>query len=213
VKKNIAIIGKGGFGREVRCLIEQINNESEKWNFIGYFDDQSGESIDGYPVLGKVSDVNNIDEEIFIVVAVGDSTIRKNIVVSITNPNVSWPVLIHPSVQMDIGSVQIGKGSIICGNSILTTNIEIGNFFIMNLGCIVGHDVKIADFCSMMPSVNISGGISIGQNCFIGTGVKIINDLNIGNKVILGAGAIVIKDIPDHATAVGNPARIIKINE
>lgn len=34
----------------------------------------------------------------------------------------------------------------------------------------------------------------------------------IGNNVKIGANCVVLKDVPDNATVVGNPARIIKLN-
>ncbi len=36
---NIAIYGAGGFGKEVACLIDRINDNGGKWNLIGFFDD------------------------------------------------------------------------------------------------------------------------------------------------------------------------------
>ena len=51
----------------------------------------------------------------------------------------------------------------------------------------------------------------IGDNVTIGCHACVIGDVHIGNNVIVGAGAVVVKDIPDYATVVGNPARIIKI--
>ena len=46
---------------------------------------------------------------------------------------------------------------------------------------------------------------------FIGAGAKIIGAVRIGSNVKIGANAVVTKDIPDGATAVGIPARVIKI--
>lgn len=40
------------------------------------------------------------------------------------------------------------------------------------------------------------------------TGVKVV-----GEDALIGAGAVIIKDIPDGATVVGNPGRIIKIKD
>ena len=38
--KDIAIFGAGGWGKEVACLIKEINKISiDKWNLIGFFDD------------------------------------------------------------------------------------------------------------------------------------------------------------------------------
>jgi len=211
--KKIAIVGKGGFGREVRFLIDEINKSKLEWDFIGYFDDDTVVPTDGYPLLGSLSDLNNWTEKICVVFAIGSSFIREKIYKDLNNSNLTFPNLIHPKVQLDDTRVYFGIGNIICGGSILTTNISIGNFMILNLVCTIGHDVIIGDFCSVMPGVNISGGIEIGNNCFIGTGAKLINDKIIGNNVIVGAGAVIIKDVPNNAVIVGNPGKIIRINE
>ena len=52
--------------------------------------------------------------------------------------------------------------------------------------------------------------IKIGDNCYIGTGVTILGPVTIGNNVTIGAGAVVTKDVPDGATVVGVPGRVIK---
>ena len=54
--KEIAIIGAGGFGREVKMLIDQINREEIKYDIIGFYDDDNTlpEVINGVPFLGKL---------------------------------------------------------------------------------------------------------------------------------------------------------------
>ena len=49
----------------------------------------------------------------------------------------------------------------------------------------------------------------LGDDIFIGAGAKIIGGLKIGNGAKIGANAVVLKDVPDGATAVGIPARIV----
>jgi sugar O-acyltransferase (sialic acid O-acetyltransferase NeuD family) len=130
------------------------------------------------------------------------------------NPLVEFPTLIHPTVI--VGSkeyVTIGKGCVICANNILTTNIKVGDFVILNLDCTVGHDTTIGDYASFMPAVNISGEVTIGRNVYVGTGAKIINQLEIGEGTIVGAGAVVSKSLPSNCTAVGVPAKPIKFRE
>ena len=62
--KKIAIIGCGGFGREVKMLIDQINKINNEWDFIGYFDDgyEKATIVNNYPVLGGLKDLNRFDE-------------------------------------------------------------------------------------------------------------------------------------------------------
>lgn len=50
----------------------------------------------------------------------------------------------------------------------------------------------------------------LGDNIFIGAGAKIIGGVIIGNNTKIGANAVIVKDVPEGATAVGIPGRIIK---
>lgn len=213
--KKIAIFGAGGFGREVHLLIDQINSAWQVYEFIGYFDDgvPEGEQINGYPLLGGVSEANNWSEALCLVFAIGDPTTKRKIVEQIKNPNVSYPSLIHPNVLIgDLKYNSIGEGSIICAGNIITVNIKIGKHVILNLSCTTGHDTKIGDYCSFMPAVNISGEVSIENGVYVGTGAKIINQLSIGENTIVGAGAVVSKSLPASCTAVGIPAKPIKFH-
>ena len=137
---------------------------------------------------------------------------KKQVVEKITNPKVSYPTLIHPSTIIGASEyVNIGKGCLICAGIMITTNIEIGDFVILNLGCTVGHDTVIKDYAAFMPSCNISGEVLIEEVVYCGTGVKIINQTSIGEYATIGAGAVVTKPIPGHCTAVGVPARVVKM--
>ena len=155
--------------------------------------------------------MNGWKQEISVAVAIGSPAIKRKIVSKIYNPIVSFPTLIHPSVKVgDDNYVQIGKGCIICAENIITTNIVIGDFVILNLACTTGHDTILGDYSAFMPSVNISGEVNVGKEVYVGTGAKIINQINIGEQTIVGAGAVVAKDLPARCTAVGVPARPIK---
>ena len=41
---------------------------------------------------------------------------------------------------------------------------------------------------------------------------QILRPVTIGKHTKIGAGAVVLKDIPDYATAVGVPAKVVRIN-
>lgn len=211
----IAIFGAGGFGREVHFLIEQINEINPTYEFIGYFDDgiEKGKLINDYPVLGGINELNQYNTELSIAIAIGDPTVKRKVIEKITNPFVNFPLLIHPGVLIGNRKFnKIGKGCIICAGVIITVNITIKDFVILNLSCTVGHDTIIGDYSSFMPSVNISGEVIIESGVYIGTGAKIINQLTIGENTIVGAGAVVCKSLPANCTAVGVPANVIKLS-
>lgn len=214
--KNIAIFGVGGFGREVLALIKNINEVKPEWNFIGFFDDgyKKDKVFNGYPVLGGINDLNNFDSELAVAVSIGNPSIKKKILDKINNPKVYFPTLVHPSVWVgDPDFVKIGKGCILCAGVMITTNVDIKNYVILNLQCTVGHDTVINDYAAFMPSVNISGEVNIGEGVYVGTGAKIINQLKIGEYAIVGAGGVVTKSLPAHCTAVGVPAKPIKFHD
>lgn len=213
--QKIAIFGAGGFGREVKMLIDQINVVENKFQLIGYFDDDSskiGQIVNGLPVLGGVSDLNNWKDELGVVFALGMPKIKKQIIERIDNKRIFYPSLIHPSVIIGGDDVSIGNGVIICAGCIITVNIKIEDYVIMNLCCTVGHDSIIGKYSSIMPSVNVSGEVEFGEGVYVGTGTKINNQVNIGENSIIGSGAVVAKDIPANCTAVGIPAKPVKFH-
>lgn len=49
----------------------------------------------------------------------------------------------------------------------------------------------------------------IGNGCLIGAGAVLVGGIKIGDYVKIGAGAVVCQDVPDYATVVAQPPRII----
>jgi sugar O-acyltransferase (sialic acid O-acetyltransferase NeuD family) len=181
---------------------------------IGFFDDDFShvKHIDSSCFLGGTQALNQWQEPLAVVFAVGNPLVKRKIIQKINNSLISFPSLLHPNVQ--IGSnVKIGEGCIICAGTIITCDIEIGSHVILNLCCTVGHDAVIGNYSAFMPAVNISGEVIIGEAVYTGTGVNFINQLEIGTGTIIGAGAVVAQSLPAHCTAVGVPAKPIKFHE
>jgi len=73
---------------------------------------------------------------------------------------------------------------------------------------------RIGRNCSIIAAVTIGMRTErafpdIGDDVFIGAGARVLGGIRIGDRVVIGANAVVIQDVPDGATAVGVPARII----
>ena len=212
--KDIVIIGAGGFGREVKTIIDAINANSKTYNFLGFYDDTiaKGTMINNFPILGNLNDLNALNTTVGVLLGIGDPISKSKIIESLKNELLHFPTIIHPSVIISDDDVSIDNGCIICAGTIITCNIKIGKFVTLNLMCTVGHDTTIGDYSSFMPSVNISGEVHIEEKVYVGTGAKIINRLEIGKSTIVGAGAVVSKSLPENCTAVGIPAKPIKFH-
>jgi len=208
--KNIVIYGAGGFGRETSLLLHQINLHSPRWNVIGYCDDgkEVGEMIDVYNVLGGMDYLSAFDEELHVVIAIADPVIRENIRKKLGNNKLKFPALIHPSVFVS-ENCSVGEGSVICSGVIMTVDVHVKNFSIINLKCTLGHDCYIDDFAALMPAVNVSGNVSIGKGVYIGAGAVLLQGISIGDYSVVGAGAVVNKSFENNKRIIGVPARAI----
>lgn len=101
----------------------------------------------------------------------------------------------------------------------LPASAEIGKgFYIGHFSGIILHSqAKLGENCSIGPGVVIGtrGGGNLGvpilgDNVYVGVGAKILGGIKIGNNVKIGANAVVLTDIPDGATALGIPAKIVE---
>ena len=209
--KDLYIIGAGGFGREVAWLVERINEIEPTWNIKGFIDDNEsrwGTKENDYEVLGGCDYLKTLGE-VYAVCTVGAAKVRKSVIEKIQESSIKFATLIDPSVLIS-KRVEVGEGTIICANSILTVDIKIGKHVIINLDCTIGHDDIIDDFVTIYPSVNVSGNVHLGECSELGTGMQIIQGKTVAKNTIIGAGAVVVRDIEVSGTYVGSPAKKIK---
>ena len=212
--KDIAIYGAGGFGREIACLINRINENEPTWKLVGFFDDgvEKGEMVSHFgPVLGGMQELNVWQSKINVVVAIGIPSTIKKVVEKIDNVNVEFPNIIAPNVTfLEKESVLMGKGNLICSNCLISCDVKIGDFNIFNGFVPVGHDVEIGNYNVIMPSVNISGAVKIGDCNFFGVQSVVLQRLKIGNDTRIGANSVIIRNTKDGNLYMGNPAMKVK---
>jgi len=234
-KRAIAIIGAGGFGREVAEYIEDINRDKPTWEHIGFIDDDeglSGKMLEGIPVWGTTESIHQqIKENQFfeiisnsgdtipllptgvdVICAISKPKVKKQSIERIKRLGFAFTNIIHPTSY--IGKhVQLGQGVIIAPGCIITKNISIGNHVSINPQCGIGHDVNIGDYTTLYWNVNVSGNVQVGTMCELGTKATILQGLSIGDGAIIGANAVVTKSITDNVVAAGIPAKYLRDNK
>ena len=190
----LALFGYGGHAREAACQIEQ--------EVTFFVDDKYSNDV-----AKPISEFN--PEEYMIIVAVADSKDRADIVAKLPKET-KYFTFIHPSVHIMDDNIQVGVGSFIGANSILTTNIKLGNHALLNRGNHIGHDSVAGDFFSMMPNAVVGGNVTLGDNVYLGSCSNIREKINITSDVLIGMNAAVVKDITENGTYVGVPAKKLK---
>jgi len=212
--KDLVIIGAGGFAREVAWLVEEINQEKNSWNLVGFIDEdqeKQGQILNGYPVLGSFAALEKLPLSTLAICAVGNPSDKQRLVEKAKVLGRKFAALIHPGISLS-STVIAGEGVIISKGCILTTNISIGDHVGINPGCGIGHDTVLKSYCTLMWHVNIAGKAVVGEGCALGTKTTVLQGISIGSWSTAGAGAVVTKDIPAHCTAVGMPAKPIKFH-
>ena len=190
----LALFGYGGHAREAACQIDQ--------EVTFFVDDKYSNDV--------AKPISEFDpEEYMMIVAVADSKDRAEVVSKLPKET-KYFTFIHPSVQIMDDNIEVGYGSFIGANSILTTNIKLGKHTLLNRGNHIGHDSVAGDFFSMMPCAVIGGNVTLSDNVYLGSCSNVREKINVNSNVVIGMNAAVVKDINKSGTYVGVPAKKIK---
>ncbi|WP_294376377.1 acetyltransferase [uncultured Clostridium sp.] len=212
----LVIIGTSGISKETKTIIDEINrlNYEKTYDFLGFVS-ENAENVGEKIVDGRVvcSDYNFEEyiknfNQIAVVIPIGTPKVKRKIFYKLKKyKNIVYPNIISPSAKiMDYNNIKLGIGNIICSGCILTTEINIGNFNLININSTVGHNSIIKDFCVINPVSSISGDVVIENEVLCGAGCTIKQGLRIGEKSIIGLGAFVVKNVENNSVMVCNQA-------
>ena len=95
-----------------------------------------------------------------------------------------------------------------------------GLFIDHGMGVVIGDTAEIGDNCTLYQGVTLGGTgkdhgnrhPTLGNNVLVGAGAKILGPFRVGDNARVAAGAVVLEAVPANATAVGVPARIVRLN-
>tara|TARA_R110002050_G_scaffold97132_1_gene202052 strand:- start:3621 stop:4241 length:621 start_codon:yes stop_codon:yes gene_type:complete len=199
----ICLFGASGHGKVVKDVALSQNKV-----VLAFFDDNLKIDFNGEtPVFSLDKKADCLCNQFLI--SVGDNQIRKKVSIKL---GVSYATLVHKKAIL-APTVCVLEGTVILAGAIINADAKIGKHVIINTAAVIEHDCNIADFVHISPNATLAGNVRIGLGTHIGAGAIIIPNIKIGKWAIVGAGAVVIKDVPDYATVVGNPARIINYKE
>lgn len=95
-----------------------------------------------------------------------------------------------------------------------------GLFIDHGMGVVIGETTIIGDNCTIYQNVTLGGTgkdtgkrhPTLGNNVLVGSGAKVLGPFKVGDNARIAAGAVVLSEIPPNSTAVGVPAKVVRIN-
>ena len=95
-----------------------------------------------------------------------------------------------------------------------------GLFIDHGMGVVIGETAEIGDNCTIYQGVTLGGTgkdhgkrhPTLGNNVLVGSGAKVLGPFKVGDNARIAAGAVVLTEVPENATAVGVPAKIVRLN-
>lgn len=207
--KTIAILGAGGFAREAYFHLQH----SDYGQFI-FVDDASPLQelkLNG-TILPVVKDWKFAAySDCTFIIGVGKPSAKAAMVSKALAAGLKpAPTFIHPRALVQ--DAEVGHGGIITPGCLVTTNVKIGNYVLVNLNSTVGHDAVVEDFVTINPGCHISGNTIVGTGVLLGTGTAIRESTTIAASATTGAQAAVVSHLTEPLTYVGVPAKPLKKN-
>ena len=118
-----------------------------------------------------------------------------------------WPARVLSTVSRWVTGIEIHPGA------------RIGRRFFIDhgMGVVIGETAEIGDDCTLYHGVTLGGTSwkkgkrhpTLLNDVVVGAGAKVLGPITLGEGARIGSNAVVMADIPDGATAVGIPARIV----
>ena len=118
-----------------------------------------------------------------------------------------WPARLVSHLARWLTGIEIHPGA------------KIGRRFFIDhgMGVVIGETAEIGDDCTLYHGVTLGGTSwekgkrhpTLDNDVVVGAGAKVLGPISLGAGARVGSNAVVMRDVPDGATAVGIPARIV----
>ncbi|OUM03849.1 acetyltransferase [Variovorax sp. JS1663] len=205
-RRQLLIVGAGGFGREVLSYIEDDN---PLFRVKGFLDSRAG-ALDATPrsvgIVGDPLTYQPLEDEVFMA-ALGEPQMRfKYTAVLRDEHHADFATVVHPRANVS-RHANLRHGCIIGPSVGISVDTYIGEFSCIQEYTVIGHDARVGNWCQINSHCTISGGARIGDFVTIHPNCVVTSRAVIGEGAVVGPGSVVMGRIPPGITVLGNPAR------
>jgi sugar O-acyltransferase (sialic acid O-acetyltransferase NeuD family) len=207
MSKMIAIIGGGGFAKEVIEVAESLGYE-----IYGIFSKDT--SNIQYPYRGYLEELDkqksNFSGVIVAMGAFNKKTLkaRNNVLSFLKSNDIGQISIISPFARIG-ARVVIGKGVYIAHNAVIAVDANIGDAVLINTGAFIGHDAIVSSNSCIGPRVFIGGDSIIEKNVTIAVSSNILQNVCIGSESTIGPASLVLKSLKPNSFTLPSPSQVI----
>jgi sugar O-acyltransferase (sialic acid O-acetyltransferase NeuD family) len=195
------LFGAGGHAKVILEILEEGGTK-----VAGLFDD--GGTVDriwSYDVHMFPDRFDaGVDE---LILAIGSNMARRLKAESLAH--IRFGLAVHPATTIS-RRVTVADGTVIMAGATINADTTIGRHAIVNTCASIDHDCVVDDYAHVSPNATLCGNVRVGEGTHVGAGSVVIPGITIGRWATVGAGSVVIRDVPDGATVVGSPAKVIR---
>lgn len=215
MSKKVVIIGGEGNGGVIASCIEDNRNRfgDMEWEVVGFINDFVSE-VDGFPVIGKMCDIQKYIETTDYYFSWGIHLVARNyktveMFTEAAIPEDRLATIIHKSAFIGKGAV-IEPGAFIMYNTYIGPQAHIGKCSLIMANCSIGHDTTIGPLCHCSVGAIMTGYSKLGKCSDLAVGATIIAYKIVNDYAMVAANALATHDIPEGEIWAGCPAKFLK---
>ena len=215
--QKVIILGGIGNGSVIAQAIADANRRSDNnLVMIGYLNDREkkGSQIEGYPVLGKLTDAGKFAKEgykfINTIYRIDGQKERLDIFAKLGIGDDNLAIFIHPTAYI-APNVIIEPGVVIMPYVMISAGAKIGKASLIMVGASIGHNTEVGVYNHIAAQAVVGAYIKMGTGVHIGLNATIRENLVLGDYSTVGMGAVLTKNTGTGEIWAGNPAKFLRM--
>lgn len=214
INKPLIIVGGSGHGSIIEACIKDNRKRYGvlEWDLKGFCNDFDDE-VDGYPVLGKLSDIPRLVKQGFWFIwgihLIGQNYKTADLYDGLQIPKDRLATIIHQTAFID-DTVSLGPGCFVMYNAYIAPRTQIGESVMIKANTNIGHDVHIGRLSHIAMGSTIVSCVEIGECADVAVSATVLAHTRVGNHAMLGATSLATHNIPDGEVWAGIPAKYLK---
>ncbi|MCI9888351.1 acetyltransferase [Micrococcales bacterium 31B] len=205
-KVRVAILGAGGFGREVYGYLRDIAVRDEGFAVAGFIDSNPA-ALEGFSLPGNPAIIaSGLDAAVgqceAVVIALGDPGLRARFRGEAAAVGLDLFTVTHPLAYVAT-TATVGAGSILAPFVTVNDCAEVQENTAINCYASVGHDARLEADAVLSPYATLNGFAVVGRQALLGTHCAVLPGVSVGAFSKVAAGVAVSRPVEPGSLVAG----------